>query len=127
MDAQVKEKLLQGLTLADVEELVRDKWKNEAPKEIDLNRPPKVPYVYREFPKLLYQHENGHVITVHDKKQEAEALKEGFKHKAAIDKFDYSKIRNGRALTLAESEAERERAERGNVMPVEIVAQRESA
>jgi len=126
MDAQVKERLLQGLTLADVEELARDKWKHEAPKQIDLNNPPKEPYRFQEYPKAVYNHDNGHVMLVHSRKQEADAGKEGFVSKPAIDKFDYTKIRNGRAMSLEESAAERERQERGSIQQVELVS-RESA
>ena len=126
MDSQVKERLLQGLTLADVEELARDKWKNEAPKQIDLNNPPKEPYRFQPYPKMLYNHDNGHVMLVHSQKQEAAALKEGFVAKPAIEKYDYTKIRNGRAMSIQESEAERDRQERGNIQQVELVS-RESA
>ena len=126
MDAQVKERLLQGLTLADVEELARDKWKHEAPKQIDLNNPPKEPYRFQPYPKMLYNHDNGHVMLVHSQKHEAAALKEGFVAKPAIEKYDYTKIRNGRAMSIQESEAERDRQERGNIQQVELVS-RESA
>ena len=126
MDSQVKERLLQGLTLADVEELAREKWKHEAPKQIDLNNPPKEPYRFQPYPKMLYNHDNGHVMLVHSQKQEAAALKEGFVAKPAIEKYDYTKIRNGRAMSIQESEAERDRQERGNIQQVELVS-RESA
>lgn len=127
MDKQeLKDALLRNLTLADVEELVQEKWKHEAPREIDLNRPPVAPYVYREFPKLLYNHENGRVVEVNDAKSEARELKSGFRNEPS-DRYDYTMIRNGKAPTLAEASAERDRQERAGVMQVEVVGPREGA
>lgn len=123
---ELLDKLLQTLTLADVEQLASEKWKREAPRQIDLNNPPREPYVFKEYPKTVYHHDSGHVMLVQSKKQEADALKEGFVSRPAVEKFDYTKIRNGRALSLQESEAERERQERGNIQQVELVS-RESA
>lgn len=126
MEQDVKAALLSKLTLADVEELVRDKWQHEAPKEFDINRPPQAPYVHQEFPKLMYDHQKGYVMTVRDKKQEVAAAKEGFKAEPSPD-FDYTMVRNGKAPSIHEASTMRERAERGSVVPVEVIGQRESS
>lgn len=62
----------------------------------DLNNPPKDPYPHQAFPKTVYHHGNGGVKVVQSAEELAAAEKEGWKLKAS-SKFDYSRIRNGRA------------------------------
>lgn len=61
----------------------------------DVNNPPKQPYKYQEFPKMLYR-EDGAVSTVHDEKEERVARKQGFSSEIS-HQHDYSEIRNGQA------------------------------
>lgn len=65
---------------------------------IDLSKPLKVPYnphdPKNEFPKLIYHHENGHVLQVADAKQEKAALRKGYQLQPSPH-HDYSKARVG--------------------------------
>lgn len=65
---------------------------------IDINNPPKEPYVYREFPKLMYDHSDaGRVLTVHDAEEEKQAKRKGYKEKPS-PRHDYSLLNsNSRA------------------------------
>lgn len=48
------------------------------PKEFDLNNPPKQPYRFKEFPKVLYRHKDREHCTVHSAKEEKAAIAKGF-------------------------------------------------
>jgi len=61
---------------------------------IDLNNPPRMPYQFREFPKLVYHHESGRVLEVSDRVQLQAALNRGFDEKPAPTR-DYSQIHGG--------------------------------
>ncbi len=62
-------------------------------RDIDMSRPVIVPYSYRSFPKTVYHHQTGQVITVADEKQLKAAEKKGYQTKPAPDR-DYSKVQN---------------------------------
>jgi hypothetical protein len=64
----------------------------------DINNPPKRPYKHQEYPKTMYHHESGRVITIpageDAPKLEAAAKKKGFKNEPSPS-HDYSHIRGG--------------------------------
>jgi len=64
--------------------------------EIDLNKPPRTPYVFKEFPKTVYHHGNGRVHTVANEKELKAAQRAGFETKPSAD-YDYSKTVKGLA------------------------------
>ena len=66
---------------------------------IDINNPPQKRYVHQEFPKLVYHHESGHVLTVADDKQLKLAVKKGYDLKPAPDR-DYSKLSRARVAPV---------------------------
>lgn len=71
----------------------------EAETVTDINNPPHNRHYNpfdpkNEFPKMLYHHESGHVLTVASKMQEKAALIKGFQAKPAADR-DYSKVKHG--------------------------------
>lgn len=47
-------------------------------QEFDLNNPPKQPYRFQEFPKLVYDHETRAHKAVHSKEQERLAIEQGY-------------------------------------------------
>ena len=65
---------------------------------VDINNPPQKRYLHQEFPKLVYHHESGHVLTIpagpEADKQLKLALKKGYDPKPAPDR-DYSKLSRG--------------------------------
>jgi hypothetical protein len=81
----------------------------------DINNPPKKAYNPRdpqnEFPKLVYHHGNGRVLKIEAgpdaKKQEAAALKRGFKLTPSPD-HDYSKINRNSGIAAKAILAPRE-------------------
>lgn len=79
-----------------------DELMREAPvgREIDLGKPVIVPYRFKEFPKMVYHHDSGHVLIVKDEKEEKAAVKRGFQEEPSPD-HDYSKIVGGRAAVKA--------------------------
>lgn len=66
------------------------------PTIVDINDPkiPRAPY--QEYPKTLYNHKTGHIVTVKDAKEEAARVKQGFQAKPSPN-HDYSQIQNSRA------------------------------
>src|ERR1700690_3048415 len=60
---------------------------------MDINNPKPVRYVHQEYPRLVYNHENGQVMQVADEKQLKSAEKKGFSVKPSPDR-DYSKVTN---------------------------------
>jgi hypothetical protein len=67
-----------SLTVEEIERmrqfvLQHDSERNNSIKEFDLNNPPQEPYVYREFPRLMYRGDATRVATSHAEVAEAEA------------------------------------------------------
>ena len=64
----------------------------------DINNPPHKNYnpndPKNEFPKMVYHHGNGRVLTVHNKQEEAAVLKRGYDLKPSSG-HDYSQLRGG--------------------------------
>ena len=60
---------------------------------LDINNPKTPRYVHQEFPRIVYNHDNGQVMQVADEKQLKAAEKKGFSIKPAPDR-DYSKVTN---------------------------------
>ena len=64
---------------------------------IDINNPPRRNYnpgaPENQFPKMVYHHDDGHVLTVADERQLKAALKRGFKEKPD-PRRDYSQVKN---------------------------------
>lgn len=90
---------------------------NQGEHVIDINNPKRKNYnphdPKNQFPKLLYNHESGHVLEVANEKQQTIAVKKhGFELKPAPGR-DYSKVRNGVAPT----------AEKGPIREAELSAQ----
>lgn len=50
--------------------------------EFDLNNPPKVPYVYREFPDTIYHHETRQAKIVHSAEERSKYLAQGWRRDA---------------------------------------------
>lgn len=77
----------------------------------DINNPPRKPYSphdpKNEFPKMVYHHETGRVLTVTDEKQQKAALKRGFALKPSSD-HDYSKVSRAGIAAKASNEPKRE-------------------
>jgi hypothetical protein len=74
-------------------------------RDIDLSKPPVVPYKFNPFPAMVYNHETGAVLQVIDERQLKAAVKRGYQTKPSKDR-DYSKVRNGVA-PMAEQGPER--------------------
>lgn len=90
-------------------------------REFDLSKPPVVPYdPNRLYPKMVYHHTTGHVLTIHNEQQFELAKKKGFSDKPSPE-HDYSKIKNGiaerkpysepRTVSLEASDLEKELAD----------------
>jgi len=54
-------------------------------QEFDLNNPPTPPYVYREYPKLMYDHKNRCYLQVEDAQGMEAALAKGWKKEPWLD------------------------------------------
>jgi hypothetical protein len=67
---------------------------------VDINNPkiPRAPY--QEFPKTVYHHKTGHVLTVKDEDELKAQKKRGFKTEPSPN-HDYSQIQHGRAALKA--------------------------
>lgn len=84
-------------------------------REIDLGKPVIVPYRVGDprnnYPKMVYHHDSGHVMTIaagpDAEKQLKAAQKRGFEEKPSPN-HDYSQIRNGRAAVKATAPAREE-------------------
>jgi hypothetical protein len=50
-------------------------------KEFDLNKPPQVPYVYREFPYLMYHHADHRTRPARNHEERQQMLAEGWSEK----------------------------------------------
>lgn len=61
---------------------------------VDINNPPRKRYVHQEFPRMVYHHDSGHVLTVNNPKELKLAIKKGFQLEPAADR-DYSKVKSG--------------------------------
>lgn len=98
-----KEPLMQGTYP------VQNYFAVDAPTEtvVDINNPPAKRYVHQEFPKMVYHHDSGHVLTVNDEKELKAAVKRGFKLKPS-PAHDYSQIKSGKMAPMKEVVAERE-------------------
>lgn len=71
---------LDNISLEDLKAFVAQREaqaQNKMPKEFDINNPPKTPYFYQEFPKVVYRADGTHV-KVHSRREEQEALAAGF-------------------------------------------------
>ncbi len=64
------------------------------PQVIDINNPPREPYIHQEFPRAMYHHRTGHVITVQDEKEMAARKRYGFKLEPSPN-HDYSQVTHG--------------------------------
>lgn len=77
----------------------------------DINNPPRVPYNHRdpknEFPKMLYHHESGRVLTVKDAKEQKAAMKRGFALEPSPG-HDYSKVSRAGIAAVADHGPKRE-------------------
>lgn len=77
----------------------------------DINNPPRKPYSpsdpKNEYPKMVYHHETGRVLTVHNDKEEKAALKRKFELTPSPD-HDYSKVSRAGVATKASKEPKRE-------------------
>ena len=69
----------------------------------DINHPPQKPYnphdLKNQYPKMVYHHGNGRVLTVASEKEEKAALKRGFDLKPSPD-YDYSKINRNSGVAV---------------------------
>jgi hypothetical protein len=63
-------------------------------REIDLNKPPILRIAYKEYPRVIYHHKTGRVLSVSTPEQMKAAAKKGFKTEPAPDR-DYSNVKNG--------------------------------
>lgn len=77
----------------------------------DINNPPRRPYSpsdpKNEFPKVLYHHESGRVLTVQNDKEQKAAHKRGFELKPS-PAHDYSKITRAGIAAVADHAPKRE-------------------
>jgi hypothetical protein len=77
----------------------------------DINNPPRRPYnphdPKNEFPKVLYHHETGRVLTVQNGKEQKAAHKRGFELKPS-PAHDYSKITRAGIAAVADHAPKRE-------------------
>lgn len=64
---------LDGMNAEQLRELVRGP---QAPITFDPNHPPHVPYVFREFPKMMYRSDGSNKVV--DNKAQQDALGEGW-------------------------------------------------
>lgn len=101
---KLKARLREGIGFWDLtQEAIKEQKKMvqtiTPPQVIDINNPPKVPYIHQAYPKALYHHKTGHVLTVADSKEEVQAQKKGFKPEPSPE-FDYSQVNNGRAVKI---------------------------
>lgn len=93
---------------------------------VDINDP-RVPQYgtvknpFREFPKMVYHHETGHVLTVLNPQQYAAAERRGFEDKPSLHR-DYSKVKSGMVAPVAIKGPERE-----HVMTIEEIEAEEAA
>jgi hypothetical protein len=55
-----------------------DQKEGSALKEFDLNKPPVPPYVYREYPFILYHHQSKQAKAAHNHEQRQKMLAEGW-------------------------------------------------
>ncbi len=86
-------------------------------KEFDLNKPAPVPYRYREFPKLVYDHTKRTHKAVHDRAQEQAALEAGFQNEPypsevvelALDPEDQNEVNDLESDIRARGRLERAR------------------
>lgn len=69
-------------------------------EEIDINNPKVPPYRHQEFPKMVYHHDSGEVLTVADDKQFKTAIKRGFSEEPAA-KRDYSQLNRANIAPIA--------------------------
>jgi hypothetical protein len=81
---------------------------------IDINNPPRKPYnphdPKNEFPKMLYNHETGKVLTVASTKEEQVAIKKhGFKREPAPDR-EYHLAKSGMVAPMKQEAEPREEA-----------------
>jgi hypothetical protein len=74
----------------------------------DINNPPRKPYKHEEYPKMVYHHDSGRVLTVNDQAQEKTALKQGFQLKPSPG-HDYAKVRSGMLAPVKPEAPEREK------------------
>jgi hypothetical protein len=93
---------IMGLLTPEQKATLLDQLLKDVPqgREIDLSKPVTPPYRYQEFPKLVYHHEAGQVLEVHDEREQKAAEKKGFQCKPAPGR-DYSKIQNAVAAVKA--------------------------
>lgn len=81
------------------------------PAITDINNPPRRPYSpsdpKNEFPKMLYHHETGRVLTVHNEKEQKAAMKRDFDLKPSPG-HDYSKVNRAGIAAKASNEPKRE-------------------
>jgi len=47
-------------------------------QEFDLNKPPKEPYIYQEYPRMVYHHESHQTTIVKNKQQFDDATEQGW-------------------------------------------------
>ncbi len=81
---------------------------------VDINNPPRKPYnphaPENEFPKMLYNHESGKVLTVSSAKEEQLAIKKhGFQRAPAPDR-EYHMAKTGMVAPMKPEAAPREEA-----------------
>ena len=62
----------------------------------------------QDYPKMVYDHESGRVLIVHNKPQHTAAAKRGFKDEPSPT-HDYSKVRSGSIAPIKEVGPEREK------------------
>ena len=92
---------LAGLS-AEAKARLLDMLLKEAPtgKEIDLSKPIVKPYNPRDprnsFPRMMYNHKNGHTVTVANLKQQQIAEKKGYSVEPG-EEWDYSRTPGGYA------------------------------
>src|SRR5215472_14197564 len=56
-----------------------DQTNKQGIREFDLNDPPKLPYRYQEYPKVVYDHDGRRNFIVRNREDEKEALDSGFR------------------------------------------------
>lgn len=116
-DNAVREKILADQKLIEALEEQEPSMKSQNSFTVDkpvvitdINNPPHKNYnpndPKNEFPKMVYHHGNGRVLTVHNKQEEAAVLKRGFDLKPSAG-HDYSQLRGGVAKPVT-IEAKRE-------------------
>ncbi|HEY1800086.1 MAG TPA: hypothetical protein VGG46_04050 [Terriglobales bacterium] len=95
-------------------------------KEFDLSKPPVNRYRNNPFPRMVYHHQTGHVVTVHDDRQLQLAEKKGFQKEPSLN-HDYSQVKNGIAAVKMAAATRPETITVNDLEDEELLAQQSEA